>query len=236
MQINCLIVDDEPIARNGILEHMNQIDFMHPLATCKSAMEADKWLQGGTVDLIYLDIQMPKLNGIEFVREMKNPPLVIFTTAFPDYALEGFELSVLDYLLKPISFSRFYKSAMKALNYLNYVKTENTSPGKKFFFLRTNQKLEKIEIADILYIEGMANYVIVHTKQKKFISYITLKGLIEKLPKHLFIRTHKSFYVAIQAIYAIEDNEVLLADRNLHIGRIFKSEVKKRVDSWIIKR
>ena len=215
--INCLIVDDEPIAREGMLEHIRQIDFLFPVAECKSAMEAASWLQKDKIDLIFLDIQMPKLTGIDFVKNMHTPPLVIFTTAYPEYAIEGYELDILDYLLKPISFKRFYKSALKAQDYLLKTK-KDINEEADFFFLKCNQKIEKIQMTDVLYIEGMSNYIIVHTKQKKFITYLTFKAIEEQLPSRLFIRIHKSFLVSVNAIQTIDGNEITLPDCVLPIS------------------
>ncbi len=236
MVINCLVVDDEPIARNGLLEHIRQIDFMHPVATCKSAFEANALLQKSKIDLIYLDIQMPKLTGIDFIKDLKNPPLIIFTTAYPQYAIEGFELDVLDYLLKPISFNRFYKSAMKALGHLSMLGGSVQADGDDFFFLKSNQKMEKIYIADILYIEGLSNYIIVHTSQKKYIAYLTFKGIEEKLSHQLFIRIHKSFLVSISAIQSVDTNEVHLENCRLPIGKTYREDVKNRIENWLFKR
>ncbi len=175
--LNCLVIDDEPIARNGLIEHIRQIDFLFPVAECKSAMEASAWLQKKNIDLIFLDIQMPKLTGIDFIKNSPSLPAVIFTTAYPEYAIEGYELDVLDYLLKPISFNRFLKSALKAQEYLNIKRHHEVSFTDDFFFIKSNQKIEKIMMADVKYIEGMSNYVIVHTGQKKYIAYLTFKGI-----------------------------------------------------------
>ena len=143
--INCLVVDDEPIARKGIMEHIQQIDFLHAVAECKNAIEAASWLKKTPIDLIFLDIQMPKLTGIDFLRNLQNTPLVIFTTAYPEYAIEGFELDVLDYLLKPISFARFMKAVNKAQDFLLKSKTGSNN-NEDYFFIKVNQKLEKIKI------------------------------------------------------------------------------------------
>lgn len=236
MLINCLVVDDEPIARNGLLEHIRQIDFLNPVESCKSAFEANACLQKSKIDLIYLDIQMPKLTGIDFVKDLKNPPLIVFTTAYPNYALEGFELDILDYLLKPISFARFYKSAMKALSHLSMINSGVQTEADDFFFLKCNQKMEKIYTADILYVEGMSNYIIVHTSQKKYIAYLTFKSIEEKLPSHLFIRIHKSFLVSISAIQSVDANEVHLENGRLPIGKTYREDVKNRIESWLFKR
>ena len=233
--INCLVVDDEPIARKGLIEHISQIEFLHLAAECKHALEAAAWLQKTGVDVIFLDIQMPKLNGIEFLKNLSTPPLIIFTTAYPEYAIEGYELDVLDYLLKPISFSRFLKAALKAQDYL--IKTRhNTLATNDFFFIKSNQKLEKIKIEDVLYIEGMNNYVIVHTRHKKHIAYLTFKGIEDKLPAHLFIRIHKSFLVSINAIETIDTAEVKLENGVLPVSKHYREEVLSKLGSRLFRR
>src|SRR5664279_2053955 len=150
IMINCLVVDDEPIARNGMMEYIRQIDYLNPITQCKSAAEAAGLLQKNKIDLIFLDIQMPKLTGIEFVKALAEPPLIIFTTAFSEYALEGFELDVVDYLLKPISFARFLKSAEKAQSYF-HAKNKEVSINQDFFFIKCNGKIEKIMMDDVVY-------------------------------------------------------------------------------------
>lgn len=234
--INCLVVDDEPIARTGLLEHIKQIDFLHAVAECKSAMEAASWLQLKRIDLIFLDIQMPKLTGIDFIKNLTDPPLIVFTTAYPEYAIEGFELDVLDYLLKPISFARFFKAAVKAQDYLNLKIKESHPVADDYFFIKCNQKLEKIKLADVQYIEGMSNYVTVHTKQKNYITYLTFKGVEEQLPHHLFIRTHKSFLVSVNAIQTIDGNELRLESCTLPISKSYKEEVMNRIGNRLFKR
>lgn len=233
--INCLVVDDEPIARQGLLEHIVQIDFLHPVAECMDAVEAAVWLNKKQIDLIFLDIQMPKLTGIDFLRNLSVSPLVIFTTAYPEYAIEGYELDVLDYLLKPISFSRFLKAALKAQDYL--LKTKKASSNTEdYFFIKSNQKLEKIKMEDVLYVEGMSNYIVIHTRQKKHIAYLTFKGIEEKLPQELFIRTHKSFLVSINAIQTIDVNEVKLENCSIPISKTYRDEVINRIGDRLFRR
>lgn len=233
--INCLVVDDEPIARAGLLEHIQQIDFLSPVAECKNAIEAAGWLQKKNIDLIFLDIQMPKLTGVDFLRNLSAPPLVIFTTAYPEYAIQGYELDVLDYLLKPISFSRFLKAALKAQDY--FLKTKRGSEtSEEFFFIKSNQKLEKIKMADVLYIEAMSNYITVHTKQKKYVAYLTFKGIEQKLPSRQFIRIHKSFLVSVNAIQTIDINEVKLENCSLPISKSYREEVMNRIGDRLFKR
>ena len=233
--INCLVVDDEPIARKGIMEHIQQIDFLHAVAECKNAIEAASWLKKTPVDLIFLDIQMPKLTGIDFLRNLQNTPLVIFTTAYPEYAIEGFELDVLDYLLKPISFARFMKAVNKAQDFLLKSKTGSNN-NEDYFFIKVNQKLEKIKLYDVLYVEGMSNYIILHTKQKKHIAYLTFKGIEEKLPPRQFIRIHKSFLVSINAIQSIDTDEVILENTALPISKTYRDEVLKKIAERLFKR
>ena len=233
--INCLVVDDEPIAREGIMEYIRQIDYLNPVAQCKSAAEAACLLQKNKIDLIFLDIQMPKISGIEFVRALADPPLIIFTTAFSEYALEGFELEVVDYLLKPISFSRFLKAVDKVQNYL-HARNKEVSITQDFFFIKCNGKIEKIIMADVIYIEAMANYVIIHTRQKKYITYLTFAGIEEQLPAHLFVRIHKSYLVAISAIQTIDGTEVITSSMRLPLSKNYRNDVMNRIESRFIKR
>ncbi|MBS1746839.1 MAG: response regulator transcription factor [Bacteroidetes bacterium] len=234
--INCLIVDDEPIARAGMKEHIKQVEFLNCVAECRSALEAKQWMQSKQIDLIFLDIQMPKLTGIDFVKNIQNPPLIVFTTAYPDYAVEGFELDILDYLLKPISFARFYKASVKAYDYLNLKNKYTLSGQEDYFFIKCNQKIEKIKVSDVLYIEGLSNYIQVHTLKRKYITYLTFKGVEEQLPPHLFIRIHKSFLVSINAIKTIDGNEVILENISLPISRSYKDEVLARISDKMLKR
>jgi len=233
--INCLVVDDEPIAREGIMEYVRQIDYLYPVAQCKSAVEAAGLLKKHKIDLVFIDIQMPKLNGIDFVKALSDPPLIIFTTAYSEYALEGFELDVVDYLLKPISFARFLKSAEKAQSYLN-AKNKEVSITEDFFFIKCNGKIEKIMLAEVIYIEAMANYVIIYTRQKKYITYLTFSGIEEQLPSHLFVRIHKSYLVAISAIQTIDGNEVITSLMRLPISKNYRNDVMNRIASRLIKR
>jgi DNA-binding LytR/AlgR family response regulator len=235
LMINCLVVDDEPIAREGIVEYIKQIDYLDAVAECKNATEAVGLLQRNKIDLIFTDIQMPKLSGIEFVKALANPPLIIFTTAYSEYAMEGFELDVVDYLLKPISFARFLKSAEKAQNYLK-ARNKDISITNDFFFIKCNGKIEKILMADVFYIQAMANYVIIHTQQKKYITYLTFSGIEEQLPAHLFVRIHKSYLVAISSIQTIDGNEVITGLTKLPMSKSYRNEVMDKIESKFIKR
>jgi DNA-binding LytR/AlgR family response regulator len=233
--INCLVVDDEPIAREGMMEYIRQIEYLNPVAECKSAAEAAGLLQKNKIDLVFLDIQMPKLTGIEFVKALADPPLIIFTTAYSEYAIEGFELEVIDYLLKPISFSRFLKSVDKAQTYF-HARNKEVSITQDFFFIKCNGKIEKIIMADVIYIEAMANYVIIHTRQKKYITYLTFSGIEEQLPAQLFVRIHKSYLVAISAIQTIDGAEVIMGSTRLPLSKNYRNDVMSRIEPRLFKR
>ena len=234
--IKCLVIDDEPIARSGLIEHIRQIDFLCAAGECKTALEANNILQKSKIDLLFLDIQMPKLTGIDFLKSTSFLPPVIFTTAYSEYAIEGFELDVLDYLLKPISFKRFYKSALKAQEYINAKKQPNAPEKEQYFFIKSNQQIEKILISDVLYVEGMANYILVHTQNKKYIAYLTFKGIEEQLPGHLFIRIHRSYLVAVNAIKSVNTEQVVLPDITLPISKQYKDQVMELVEKRLFKR
>jgi len=235
--INCLVVDDEPIARSGMLEYIEQIDFLHPVDICKNAIEASLALQNNRVDLIFLDIQMPKITGVSFLKNLANPPMVIFTTAFPEYAIEGYTLNVLDYLLKPISFDRFFMAVNKAQAQLSLKRKQETPViSGSYFFIKSNQKLEKINIDDILYIEAMSNYVILYTRSKKHIVYMSFKSIESQLPQNSFLRIHKSFIVAVSAIVSIDSYEVLVADKMLPISKSYRNVVMERIEKDLFKR
>lgn len=236
IMINCLVVDDEPIARHGLLEHIRQIDFLNPVAECKSALDAVEYLQKKNIDLIFLDIQMPRLNGIDFIKNSVSLPSVIFTTAYPEYAIEGYELDILDYLLKPVSFNRFLKSALKAQEFISLKNKNEVSVAKDFFFIKCNQKIEKVKIDDVLYIEAMSNYVIVHTLQKKYISYLTSRSIEEQLPHDLFVRIHKSFLVAVNFIETIDGNEIKIGQFTLPISKSHKENVMNSISKRLFKR
>jgi two-component system, LytTR family, response regulator len=234
--INCLVVDDEPIARKGLLEHIRQIDFLHPVAECKSALEASLAIQQERIDLVFMDIQMPKMTGIEFLRASSVLPPVIFTTAYPEYAIEGYELDILDYLLKPISFTRFYKSALKAKEFLELKSSRRSTSTEDFFFIKSNQKIEKVLIRDVLYIEGLSNYIIVHTRQKKYIAYLTFKGIEEELGQSDFLRIHKSYLVSLNAIQSVTPTEVLLENIRLPLSKNYKALVMEKIEKKLFRR
>jgi two-component system LytT family response regulator len=232
--INCVIIDDEPLAREGMSNYVREVDFLKLAGVCENPLELVKLLEQHSVDLIFLDIQMPKMNGLDFLKMVQNPPLVIITTAYPTYAIEGFQLNVLDYLLKPITFDRFFKSVNKARDYYHLITRSSPAiadPTADYFFIRCGSKYEKIYFNQILYIEGMQNYITIYTEKGKFVTLLYLKNLEENLDNKAFIRVHKSYIVSIDKIEAIEGNEIFIQSNRIPISRNYREEVIQRVVS-----
>lgn len=227
MKLDCIIVDDEPLARNGMKEYLQEVSFLNYAGSFENAHQANEFLLHQSVDLMLLDIRMPEISGIEFLKRLRHPPMVIFTTAYTEHALEGFELDVIDYLIKPISFERFKKAAQKAFDYFS-LKQTNQGPVD-YFFIKSNHKFERVNYAELLYVEAMQNYCIVHTSVRKLITYITLTGLIEKLPANQFIKVHKSFVVSLDKVNAVDGNEILIGSARIPISRTMKDEVLARI-------
>jgi DNA-binding LytR/AlgR family response regulator len=227
MKLNCLIVDDEPMARKGLEEYVSDIPFLEHAGSCENAQKATEFLQQHPVALMLLDINMPHITGIEFLKSLENPPLVIFTTAHPDYALESYSLDVLDYLVKPILFDRFQKAAQKAYDY-QLLRT-STPSSSDFFFIKCDHVFEKVYFNEVLYVEAMQNYCILHTPVRKLIAYITLSGLEEKLPAAKFTRVHKSFIICLDKITALDGNDLFIGKTQIPVSRNLKDEVMKRV-------
>ncbi|HVF96905.1 MAG TPA: LytTR family DNA-binding domain-containing protein [Flavisolibacter sp.] len=230
MKLNCLIIDDEPLARKGLKEYIGDVDFLALAGDFDSPLKAMDLLSAESVHLIFLDIQMPKITGLQFFSSLKNPPPVIFTTAYPQYALDGFELNALDYLVKPISFERFLKAALKAKEFYELrSKNEPHHAAADYLFIKVEGKLVKIAYADILYVEALQNYVSIHTKEKKYITYLTFHSIEEFLPQTLFVKTHKSYLVAISKIESIDGNCVQIGACSIPISRSLKDEVVERL-------
>lgn len=233
MNINCIIIDDEPLARTGLKEYIADIDFLNLAGEFDNPLSATELIGTGEVQLIFLDIQMPKITGLDFFKTLRNPPAVIFTTAYPQYALDGFEVNALDYLVKPISFDRFLKATMKAKEFYE-VRQENKTIGgatdnSEYFFIKADNKLVKILFDDILIVEALQNYVTIHTTTKKFISYLTFKSVEDYLPASRFIKVHKSFIVAASRIDSIDGNEIRMGDHRIPISRSLKDEVTEKL-------
>lgn len=227
MKINCVIVDDEPFARKGLAEYISEIDFLDLKGQAENALVANNLLGQHKIDLMFLDIQMPKITGIELVKTLSHKPMVIFTTAYSEYAVQSYELDVLDYLVKPVSFDRFLKACNKAKEFF-MLKSSNTaeqlSTGE-YFFVKCDNGYEKVLYDDLLYAEAMENYVALHTTTKKLISYLTFKSVEDYLPAQKFMKVHKSFMVAIDKIQGLSGNEIKIGKTTIPISRSLKDQV-----------
>ncbi len=233
--IKCAIIDDEPLARECIVNYVKEVDFLQLVGTGSNPLDLTRMVEGGQpVDLIFLDIQMPVLNGIEFLKNNPKSAMVIITTAYPSYALEGFQLDVLDYLVKPITFSRFFKAVTKSRDYYQLLlhSVGRDMPREKpvdYFFIKCDYKYEKIYFDDVLYVQAMQNYVIIYTRKGKFITLLYLKSIEERLSSYDFIRVHKSYVVSIPKIEAIENNEIIIGQYRIPISRNYQAEVIEKV-------
>jgi DNA-binding LytR/AlgR family response regulator len=231
--IHCIIIDDEPLARKGLKEYIGDVEFLQLDGEYETPLRATKKLGEGNVQLIFLDIQMPKITGLEFFKSLQHAPPVIFTTPYPQYALDGFDVNAIDYLVKPISFDRFLKAALKVKEYYE-VRQKNVQEGVQdqkndFFFIKADNKLVRVFFEEILFVEALQNYVAIHTRTKKFITYLTFKSIEDYLPADHFIKTHKSFIVSAARIDNIEGNDIRIGDHHIPISRSIKEEVMDKL-------
>jgi DNA-binding LytR/AlgR family response regulator len=233
-KIRCLLIDDEPLAREILKQHISQVEALELSGICSNALEAISFLQEHQVDLLFLDIQMPQLLGTNFIRTLKKPPKVIFTTAYRKYALEGFELDAVDYILKPISFERFLKAVNKILqsdlasqNVAPIVKENVTEQPNSFLYFRVDRKMVKVLLNEILFIEGLKDYIKIVTNSKIIVTKYVLSTLDQVLPSDEFLRIHKSFIIAINKIDSFNADCIEIAKHELPIGRLFKHDVNK---------
>ncbi|WP_315822976.1 LytTR family DNA-binding domain-containing protein [Paraflavitalea speifideaquila] len=232
MTLQCIIIDDEPLARTGLKEYIQDVEFLQLAGEFDTPMKAIDLLMQQKIDLIFLDIQMPRMTGLEFLKTLTKPPLVIFTTAYPQYAVEGFELNAIDYLLKPFSFERFLKAAIRAKSLCEPATTviatgAGTEPD--YFFIKSDNKLIKVKYEEILFIEALQNYVAVHTTDKKYITYLTFRSIEEYLPAGRFVRTHKSFIVAAAKVESIEGNDIRIGQHHIPISRTERETVLQQL-------
>lgn len=233
--IRCLIVDDEPPAREIIRRYVQEIPTLQLMGECANAIQVLTILQQQPIDLLFLDIRMPQLNGTDFIKTLKNPPKVIFTTAFSEYALEGYELDVVDYLMKPIRFDRFLKAVNKAFPLNNATAalkpvvpvTVEEKKNESFVYFRADRKMVKVMLDDILYIESMKDYIKVHTVQGVIITKQSISSVEAMLPQKLFVRTHRSFIVSINKIKSFTNELVEIDKTDIPIGKLFRNGVMK---------
>jgi len=232
-KIQTIVVEDEPLAREGLLSYVRDIDYLEVVAECESALEANRVLTSVPVDLMFLDIQMPRLTGIDFLKSLAKPPMVIMTTAYPNFALQGYELDVIDYLVKPFPFDRFLKAVNKAHDFYtlrNRPAEGGGAPAREdYFFVKCDYRYEKIHFDAILYIEGMENYVVIHTAEKSFMTLLRMKNVEEILPAPAFMRIHKSYIASVKAISSIDGNEVVIGSKRLPLSREKKADILERL-------
>ena len=239
MKLKCIIVDDEPIARKVLQEFIEEIDYLELKGQAENPLKAMALLNDNEVDIIFLDINMPKINGIDFLKSSKFNAHIIITTADPVYAVEAYGLDVLDYLVKPISFERFLKACNKAKELegqINPISPAHNNANNHFFIKSENQ-IEKVFYDDLLYAEAMMNYVMLYTNSKKMMVYITIKGLEEQLPGEMFIKVHKSFIVNFSKIKSIEGNILNIGNARIAISQNLREKViNEIVRDKLIKR
>lgn len=233
--IKTLIVDDEPLALDVLETYISKIPELQLVQRCQNALEANDALKKHDIDLMFLDIQMPQLTGVDFLKSLTKPPMVVFTTAYSDYALEGFELDAVDYLLKPISLDRFMKSVNRVMDLINLQRNKQseavveTSQEDPFMFVKADKKLVKVNFSEVLYIEGLKDYVIIRMESNRVITLQTMKSLEEKLPQGMFRRIHRSYIVNVNKIEAIVGNMVEVMEKgttkHLPIGKNYRDEL-----------
>lgn len=234
--MRCIIVDDEPLVRELLEDNISQVPFLKLARSCKNAMEALEALQDEQVDLIFLDIQMPRLNGLQFLQSLDHPPIVIIITAYEKYAVEGFNLQVADYILKPFSLDRFLKACNRAAE-LFRMKNAIASPGDikgHHFFVNVEYTLVKIVVADIEYIEGLKDYIRIYlsSSAKPVVTRMSLKLIEAKMPAGTFIRTHKSFLVAISKITMIKRDFVCINTTEIPVGETYRENIDRVLRSY----
>jgi len=229
MKLNCLIVDDEPLAQDVLESYVKSEKDLHLVRKCQNALEAREAMRTAEIDLIFLDIQMPEISGIDFLKSLENPPMVIFTTAFPNYAVDGFNLDAVDYLLKPISEDRFKKAMKKVadLYAMRHPQERNHQEGDDdHIFVKADQKLVKLRYDEIDYIEALADYVKIHTADdRRVITLQTMKKMEQRLPSDRFIRVHRSYIVGIRKIKSVAGNKIELKQELIPIGKNYKSNL-----------
>lgn len=231
MKLRTIIVDDEPIARQIIQQYAVDEERLDIITSCKNALEAMNFLQQNEVDLIFLDINMPKLTGLEMLKTLKNPPMVIFTTAYREYAVEGFELAALDYLVKPFSLARFLQAVNRAIEKKATLAPATTA---NFFFIKADGRNTKVYYDDILYIEAMSEYIRIHTRRQKIITLQSLRNMEIKLPSEQFLRVHRSYLIASNKIEAIEGNQVLIGEAKIPVSKSHRKALADLIEKYNI--
>lgn len=228
--MNCLIVDDDEMSINAIKHLTHQVDYLNIVKTCSNSVEAIASLKKEKIDVIFLDIEMPEMSGIDLIKNLNTKSLIILTTSHQEYALEAFEYNIVDYLVKPVHLPRFIKAVDKAKELFDNTKNHIASSDKDYFFIKDNSVVTKVLIKDILWIEAMGDYITINTINKKFILHLTLKAIEEKIFSHKFIRVHRSYIVALANINMVQDTTICIGDKLIPVGAIYKEGFYKRLD------
>jgi DNA-binding LytR/AlgR family response regulator len=241
-KISCIIVDDEPVARKVLQEFITQVPWLVLTAQLESVARTEAFLQQYKPDLLFLDIEMPKTSGLEFLKRCAVQPPTILTTAYPEYAVESYDLDIIDYLLKPIAFGRFVKAVERAREWVEVKAEGGRGSGDEkgaattYLFVRTQRRIEKIETGDICYIESIGNYVNIFIGGKKITAYLTLKGVEQQLPPPQFVKVHQSYLVNFARIESIEGNQVIVRGQALPLGRNYKEVLMRMVEERMLRR
>jgi DNA-binding LytR/AlgR family response regulator len=235
-KLSCIIVDDEPVARKILQEFIEQVPFLDLLGKFESAVKAEEFLKTGQPDLIFLDIEMPKVSGLQMLKRSNIESMIILTTAFPQYALDGYEFDIIDYLLKPFAWNRFLKAVQKAKDFDEMNTQSGIAPPPSYIFIKSEKRIEKVELNDILYAEVLGNYVTICTERKKIIAYLTMKSLESQLPPADFIKIHQSFLVNRSKIESVEGNELKVGSKSLPISRNCRDSVTHLINQRLLKR
>ncbi len=238
--VTCIIVDDEPLARKGIELNIKELDWLEIKGQFPNAMKANEFLEKNTVDLIFLDIEMPGINGIDYIKSLKSSPLIILTTAYPQFAIEAFELDVVDYLLKPIRFERFFKAVNKAKDILE-LQSQSTTEIEKItedhFYIKADRKYVKLYFKEVNYIKGMKDYVMIFTTTKKYMTALNIKTIFAQLPKTTFARVSKSYLVNVDTIESIDIDSIIIGKEEIPLGNSYKEAfLEQHVKGKLFKR
>jgi two-component system, LytTR family, response regulator len=233
MTINCIIVDDEPIARDILRTYIAQVPYLNLVGECSDAFEAMQLINSQPVDLVVLDINMPRLSGLDMLRTLKKYPAIIITSAYPDHALEGFELSVTDYLLKPFSFLRFVQATEK-VHQLHQptgqpVSATSSTSNDDFIMVKADKKLTKVFFHELTHVEAYGNYIFIYAGPNRIMSKQTLTQFEEQLPSAQFVRIHKSFIISLKAVKFLEGNELSIGTKKLPVGKVYRDDFLKRL-------
>ena len=238
--MNCIAIDDEPLALDVIIEFCKEINFLNLMGTFTNPFDAVELLNSQNIELVFLDIHMPQITGIDYLRSLYHPPMIIFTTAYKEYAPLGFEINAVDYLIKPFAFDRFVKSVNKAdmllkLNNLQSNTCDNRSRViSDFLMIKIEYNTKRVDLDDILFIEGMKDYIKLYTGTRPLLTKTTLKNINEKLPADRFLRVHKSFIVSLSKIESIENNRIRIGEHRIPVGELFKSQFYSIVNQNLI--